>query len=255
MSLIYNLTFSFKYSLPVIKPLIFFLLLCRRRNMWGSCWCGNVLRQQHATVASEWRHTLYPPPPQPTASQRLSEALKLPGAWLALDRHYCLFLRFSSHSGSLLMPAETFRGAIVWLPFHIYICVCVIILYVCVTACAALCENIVVPRVRISSYLLKAERLLWAVRATPRNVFWPVSNPEAWPAQTIKGLPTVILALSFHYGSAAAGAQISSVGLLRKLTGTDSITELKQEPQGSRWAGFIESVLAGNRSFWFSIYL
>lgn len=141
MSLIYNLTFSFEYSLPVIKPLIFFLLLCRRRNMWGSCWCGNVLRQQHATVASEWRHTLYPPPPQPTASQRLSEALKLPGAWLALDRHYCLFLRFSSHSGSLLMPAETFRGAIVWLPFHIYMCLCHYLVCVRYRVCCSLWKH------------------------------------------------------------------------------------------------------------------
>lgn len=92
--------------------------------------------------------------------------------------------------------------------------------------CAARCENIAVPRVRISSYL-QAERLLWCVNTTRCSVFWPVSNPEVWPAQTIKGMLTVIFALFFHYGSAAAGALITRVGLLRKWMGTDSTAGLK----------------------------
>ena len=100
-------------------------------------------------------------------------------------------------------------------------CVFVAIWKVCVTACAVLCEHIVAPRVGISSYL-QAERLLWSLSNTPCNVFGPVWNPEMWPAQTIKGMPTVILALFSHYGSAAAGALISRVGSLRKWMGTDS---------------------------------
>lgn len=99
---------------------------------------------------------------------------------------------------------------------HVWLC------HRCVLLCVLLsCENPAVHRVRTSSYL-QAERLLWSVGTTLCNVFGQVSNPEVWPAQTIKGMPTVILALFFHYGSAAVGVLINHIGLPRKWMGTDS---------------------------------
>lgn len=68
-----------------------------------------------------------------------------------------------------------------------------------------------------------AARLLWSTGTASRNVFpEQPSNRGAWPAQTIKGRPTVILALFFHYGSAPAGVLISRLGVPIKRMGTES---------------------------------
>lgn len=110
-----------------------------------------------------------------------------------------------------------------------------------------------VTSARIRSYL-QAERLVWSVSTT---VFADqFQNRDVWPAQTIKGHTHCDLSLILSlWISSSRGALISRVGLLRKWVGTDSTAGLKQEPQGFRWAGFLERVLAGSGSFSFCVCL
>lgn len=95
-----------------------------------------------------------------------------------------------------------------------------------------------------------AERLLWSVGTTSCNIFWPDSNSEVWPAQTIKGMSTVILALFFHYGSVAAGVLISHVGLLWKWMSTD-LAEMGAPGVPMSW---LLRVSIGRKSLWFSVF-
>lgn len=126
------------------------------------------------------------------------------------------FLGFLPHSVSLLMPVNNVQR-----------CRCIsAISYVCV--CVSLSCRCVLLSVKALWYPEWGSAAIYKLKGSsdllaphPAMFSDHFQTQKVWPAQTIKGMPTVILALLFHYGSAAAGGLISCVGLLRKWMGTD----------------------------------
>lgn len=215
------------------------------RILWGNCWCGNVPRWPHA-AGIQSAGTVALSVSSSSLANCFTDALRGFETAVGLVGFGCTYCRLLS----LLFLQYLFSHA----RKYVQGCPCkvaVSCMHVC-HRCALLLWRFYVEmlcRVRLSSYL-QAERLLWSVGTTSRNVFGPASNPEVLPAQTIKGRPTVILALFFHYGSAAAGVLISRVGLLIKRMGTDS---------AEMWASGIPvswllGVSIGRESLWFSVY-
>lgn len=197
-----------------------------RRNMWGNCWCGNVLRLQHA-VGIQSEGTVAHSVSSSSLANCFTETLRgfktvmgLVGfGWTLLP----LFRGFPPTVA--LFSCQQIRSKVPLYNSH-FKCACVSLCHRCALLCVCAvfmwkhCGTQGEDQQLFTSW--KALVICW--HRTPQCFRTSLTghNPEVWPAQTIKGMPTVILALFFHYGSAAAGVLISDVGLLRKWMGTDS---------------------------------